>query len=375
MYEAAEAVDVETVEIPQHRPIAVAHAQPPRDNVSMLLPPVPAKGRQFGHLADQAKRIGERLGAIVTGDGSSKALYSFPAGGSRIEGPTVWLIGALWQEYGHVVVDSEVREERGGRVAITTTIVDRINGTAYRREHHTALSPAPAKFARKADQAERWATMQLQSAISKAERTTVQHFLPGWYVDIAVESAREAFGKNVLGKNDDGSPRTLTQAIAEAVGAFERNLKVSQAQLEGLLEAERPLWTLSDFAEVRAVYRRIKNGEATVAGIFGEPSASSAASAAKSEPQGLDGLASDGAAAKTAPAEAAAPPPAKKAAAKKAPTAAAPTPPAAAAASVEPEPAPNSPADAGYAPPVAAAAPPPPPMSIAAPPPPRSSQS
>lgn len=270
-------------------------AQPARDNVSALLPPTP-RGRDFNRLADQAKRIGERLGAVVTGEGASKAIYSFPAGNGRIEGPTVWLIGALWQEYGHVVVDSEVREERGGRIAITTTIVDRINGTAYRRDHHTALAPAPAKFARKADQMERWNTMQLQSAISKAERTTVQHFLPGWYVDAAMDAAREAFGRNVLGKNQDGSPRSLQQAIGDALEAFARDFKIAQAQLEEYLDAARSLWTLSDFAEVRALFGKLKRGEATVAGVFGEPApVQQAATAPASAPKadGLGGLVDD----------------------------------------------------------------------------------
>lgn len=360
-YETATVEAVETVEIPQHRPPAVvAHSTPSRaDTVSALLPHAPRE-RDFGKLADQAKRIGERLGAIVTGDGSSKAIYSFPAGQGRIEGPTVWLIGALWQEYGHVVVDSEVREERGGRVAITTSIVDRINGTAYRREHHTALAPAPARFAKKADQVERWATMQLQSAISKAERTTVQHFLPGWYVDIAVESARAAFGRNVLGKNADGSARSLGQAIAEALGAFEKNFKVTQAQLEDYLDAERPLWTLSDFAEVRAIYKRIQSGEATVEGVFGASVATTtSAPAAAPAPAGLDALGGEDKPASER---------------KRAPRAKA------ADAAPAPAPEPSAPAAETSAPaapaPAAATAPPPPPaMSVAAPPPPRSSQS
>lgn len=324
----------ETVVLDQHRPPAIVQPQA-RDNVSALLPVAP-KGREFGRLADMAKRIGERLGAIVTGEGSSKAIYSFPVGqGSRVEGPTVWLIGALWQEYGHVVVDSEIREERGGRVAITTTIVDRINGTAYRREHHTALSPAPAKFARKPDQAERWYTMQLQSAISKAERTTVQHFLPGWYVDIAVESAKEAFGKNVLGKHPNGNPMTLAEAIDASLRMLERDFKVSQAMIEELIDAERPLWTISDFAEVRALYKKLQTGAATVAGVFGtegppKPAATTTATAAPAKSEGLGGLVDDAAEPKpnspadaghTKPAEAAP----RKAPPKKAPAAAAAT--------------------------------------------------
>lgn len=279
--QADEAIDV--VELPtgsRSLSTQVASAPLARDAVSALLPPAP-RGRDVNRLAQAARQVGERLGSIITPQGSSKALYSFPAGQSRVEGPTVWLIGALWQEYGHVVVDSEVREERAGRIAIVTTIIDRINGTAYRREHHTSLAPAPAKFASKPDQVERWQTMQMQSAISKAERTTVQHFLPGWYVDVAVEAARKAFGADVL------KGKTVQEAQAEAVQAFGQTFGVSQAQLEDWVGGERPLWTVTDLAEMRGLFVRLKRGELTVAGVFG---GTPSQGAAPSRPAGLDSL-------------------------------------------------------------------------------------
>lgn len=314
-----------------------------RDPITPLLPATPT-GRDINRLAQVARQVGERLGLSTTPQGQSRAMYSFPAGGSRIEGPTVWLIGALWQEYGHVVVDSEVREERAGRVAITTTIVDRINGTAYRREHHTSIAPAPGKFAGKPDQVERWNTMQLQSAISKAERTTVQHFLPGWYVDVAVDAARAAFGSKVLGG------KTLGEARSAALEGFEK-LGVSRAQLEDWVGGEAPLWTVTDIGDLRGLYRQIKAGDLTIEGVFG------GGSSKPSEPKATAGGGLDGLAAK--------PESKKRTKRSEASEQAEPEPKAAEAAPpAEPEPV------AAQA--SSAAAAPPPPAGSAAPPPPRS---
>lgn len=253
----------------------------PRDAISPLLPSSPPQGRDLNRLAMVARQVGERLGVSTTTQGQSRAIYSFPAGNSRIEGPTVWLIGALWQEWGHVVVDSQVREERNGRVAITTTIVDRINGTAYRREHHTAIAPAPARFAKNPEQSERWNAMQLQSAISKAERTTVQHFLPGWYVDLAVEAARAAFGSKVLGG------KSLAEARNACLDAF-NGIGVSPGQLEEWVGAEVPLWTVTDIGDLRGLYRQIKAGELSAEGVFG--SAGSASTNGKAKEPAAGGL-------------------------------------------------------------------------------------
>lgn len=283
-----EAGSRELVSLPNYTP----SAQPPQQvrasaDLAAMLPPVP-EGRDYDGLMNAARRNGERIGSQWSAQGNNRAIYSFPAGGSRIEGATIWLIGALWQDYGHLLVDSEVTEERAdGGVKITTTVIDRINGTIYRRDHRYTLAPAPGKFANKVDQRSRWEAMQLQSAISKAERTTVEHFLPAWYVDAAKDAAYQAMGSKLLTKEVDGRRVTVSlgEALGEAVAAY-KALGVSQAQLEARLGAERPLWALTDLSELRVLYRELKSGTVTIPQAFPDE-----ASPAKGS--GLSGLASE----------------------------------------------------------------------------------
>lgn len=324
--------DVQVVDIDRGR-VPASYQPRERAGIASLMPP-PATSRDYKRLEASAKRVGERLGLTFNAKGDSKAFYSFPVSSkdgttSRIEGPTVWMMESLWQEYGDVVLQTNVQEERGGRVIITCAIADRVNRNMMSREVIATIAPPPAKFARKPDQVERWNTMQLQSAISKATRTLIEHFLPRWYVDAAIDAARGAIASKLLGTNEDGAPTgnrfTLAEALDSAVGAYAKQFKVGLGQLEDLIGAQRPVWTLSDLAELRALYSQLRRGEVSIAEAF--PAAAQTTPAKSDAPAatGLDALSGAGEAKpKTEPAAA---PAAKKAPAKKAEPAAAAAPP------------------------------------------------
>jgi hypothetical protein len=166
-----------------------------------------------------------------------------------------------------------------------------VNRTGYERENMSTLPPAPGKFGNKPDQVERWATMQLQASISKAERTTVEHFLPRWYVDTAMDAARRAMSAEIL-KDRDGKPITLEQGFALAIEAYGKRFGITLEQLEEYIGEARALWTLGDFAELRGLQGQLARGEVAVAKVFPPK----AATTAKTEPpksEGLDGLAGD----------------------------------------------------------------------------------
>lgn len=84
-----------------------------------------------------ARRIGHMFGGTLDSQGKSRALYSFPAGSSNIEGATVWLIEALLQAYGHCAAEMHIEEDQRdpNRITITSTIVDFVNSVVYRRPH------------------------------------------------------------------------------------------------------------------------------------------------------------------------------------------------------------------------------------------------
>jgi hypothetical protein len=271
----ADMIDVRVQEVRPAMLPAIAQPRAGNDAVKDLLPEVP-ESRSYDRLERAAVAIGTRMGSEFNAQGNNRAIYSWTAGGNRIEGATVWLIGALWQEYGHVVVDTFVSDQNGQRVTITGMVADRINGTVYRRPHIYTLAPAPGKFARDVAQSSRWEAMQLQSALSKAERTTVEHFLPAWYVDTAKRAAYAAMTSRLLKRLKPGcDPKhdqswvtvSLTEALNDAEAHF-KSLGVSRAMLEWLLDGDRPTWNLTDLGELRALAKALMQGDKTVAQVF-----------------------------------------------------------------------------------------------------------
>lgn len=227
--------------------------------------------RDENQLMRAAKRIGERLGA--------RAIYSFPAGGSRIEGPTVHLIEALAQQYGHILYGTRIDSVDGDRVTIMGMCIDAITGVVACRPAIFTLSPAPAKFADKPDQAARWETMQVQNAISKATRGVLQHALPRWYVDAAFDAADEVRKRGLELKPG----QTLADAVTEAVKLFATK-GIAQAGMESYVGAKRALWTISDLYTLREAWGALKAGTLAPAafavhGEAEEPARSSATEA------------------------------------------------------------------------------------------------
>jgi hypothetical protein len=228
--------------------------------LAAMLPPVDASSRDVKRLSEVARRIGEMTGAQVNQQGQSRAIYAWNAAGSRVEGPTVYLIEALAHEYGHLWASTKIDHDGGDVIYITATVVDRVKGNVYQRPHVHELTPPPGKFANNQEQAARWRTMQLQKAFSKSMRTTLEHALPRWYIDAAVDAAKAVVSMKV------GDAR---KAAEDAAAYFLREFSVGLTELEEHLGAEKPLWTASDILALRELIKSLKNAQTTVAAVFG----------------------------------------------------------------------------------------------------------
>lgn len=222
-----------------------AQAQSPEFEALMVM--AQGRKRDENQLTAAAKRIGERMG--------ERAIYSFPAGGGRIEGPTVHLIEALAQEYGNLLYGTRIDRIDGDRVHLVGMVIDAINGNVFTRPSVFHLPPAPAKFANKADQVARWESMQTQNAISKAGRTVLQHAMPRWYIDVAYNAADRVRRAEL--KLKDG--QTMEDAVAESVAYFAK-LGITEKGMESRVGAPRALWTISDLFSLRSDAKSLRDG-------------------------------------------------------------------------------------------------------------------
>lgn len=207
----------------------------------------------------EARRVGGLLGA--------SAYYRFPAGNGVIEGPSIDLTDALAAVWGRIVCQVTIIDATDDRVVIRGRVVDLLNLTVVERDHVSAVMPAPAKFAAKPDQVERWRTMQIQSASSKAIRGAVLHALPAWLVDEAMAAAKEITARQVLGE-----AKSLPEAVAKSVAWFgQRGITVGH--LEDLVGQPKGLWAVDELQALRVVASDLSAGRRTAQHVIEEATA------------------------------------------------------------------------------------------------------
>lgn len=219
----------------------VAQSLPPRDNAT---------------LARIATDIGSRLGRA--------AFYSWKQGkkDDMIEGPTVKLAYALLGPYGRAMANVQIISVDGSRITLRGIAIDVQNVVCVERDYVFTLPPAPRGYAEKPDQMQRWQTMQIQSACSKAVRGAILALLPAWMVDIAVSAGRKAASSSILGGLE------LPAAIDRDVNAFRAEPPTGPGIGLDVLEARigRPkgLWTIDDLETLRDDYRAMKSGQISI---------------------------------------------------------------------------------------------------------------
>jgi len=211
--------------------------------------------RDSGRLLGEAKRVGALLG--------KRAYYDFPVGGGRATGPTIDLMDALAIVWGRLVSRVEIVEETDIRVHLRGRVVDLLAITAVERDYMSAIAPAPGKFARDPEQADRWRTMQLQSASSKAIRGALEHALPAWLVDAALDAARDTVAKRATGGV------ALPQARGNAIEMLAR-LGLTAAECAAFVGQPVDLWAVAELDTLRVLVTKLKAGEVSVEGVRAE---------------------------------------------------------------------------------------------------------
>lgn len=200
-------------------------------------------------MLQDAKRVGALLGA--------RAYYDFPAGGGRVTGPSIDLMDALAVVWGRLLQSVSIVSETNERVHLRGRVLDLFAVTAVERDYISAIAPAPGGFAKKPDQADRWRVMQLQSASSKAVRGALEHALPAWLVDAALEAARSAASQKATGG------RPLPEARAKAVESLGR-YGLSRTDLEAHVGQPLDLWAVDELDMLRTLARDLAEGRVAV---------------------------------------------------------------------------------------------------------------
>ena len=194
---------------------------------------------------------------------AEKAFYSFPRSDGTVSGPTVQLARELARCWGNVQYgliemrrDDEYGESEMQAFAWDVEKNSRVSST-FIVPHRRDTKQGPRKLTDMRDIYE-------SNANNGARRVREAIFavLPGWFVDEAVDTCRQALA--------DGGGVPLPQRIAQAVKAYE-GIGVHVDRIETKLGRPSGKWTDHDLAELHILFRSIDQREVTIDEAFPQP--------------------------------------------------------------------------------------------------------
>lgn len=213
-----------------------------------------------GIVRDPAKMIAQakQIGGLLAGDG----FYRFPTGGAQVQGASVTLAQALVQVWRGCafqvrVINSEHLSTGGRRIHLRATVTDMCSLVASEVDQVVTTSAPPGKFATREEQAERWHSMQLQSAVSKIARNVILRVLPDWLVEAALQAAYAQDAQNAT------AGKSLPEARAGAKASLEK-AGLSLDEMERTAGSPFDMWAVPQLAVLRDLYRDLQRGTVSV---------------------------------------------------------------------------------------------------------------
>ena len=182
--------------------------------------------------------------------------YAWSQGDGEIEGISYGGAMAIARAWGNCVVPPPlVRDLEDGAVEITASFVDLEQDFTCSRAFRHTPTPAPAKFANKADQIERWANMQFQVAQSKAIRNVVRAGVPSWLVARVTGKAREAVQLDI---NKHGIEATVKQGVAALAKMLGVPVEMMERAVVGKWGAPLATASVQDVEDLKTAFAAIK---------------------------------------------------------------------------------------------------------------------
>jgi hypothetical protein len=172
-----------------------------------------------------------------------------------VEGPSIDLAMSLARNYENCAVDVDVTETLTHYI-FKGVFIDLETGFTYTRLFRQRKSQ---KLSTRMD-GERQEDIVFQIGQSKTQRNAITRAMPGWVVDKAIETAKQAVLSGI-------NPETIHLARLKVIDFFSKYW-VSQAQIEA--ERGRPVdqWTPRDIVDLRGMATALKEGRVSATEIF-----------------------------------------------------------------------------------------------------------
>lgn len=190
---------------------------------------------------------------------AEQALYSYPRGGSKIEGPSIRLAEALAQNYGNIDVGVIELEQRNGESIMMAYAWDLETNT---RETKTFVVPHERKANGRVQKLDDPRDIYEHTANqgSRRLRACILAVIPGDLVDMAVDECNQT-----LAHANSGKP--LAERIRNMVAGF-AELGVTAQEIEARLQHSTRAMTEQELIAMGKIYSSLKDGYGKKADYF-----------------------------------------------------------------------------------------------------------
>lgn len=206
---------------------------------------------------------------------AKSAMYSYPRGGTQVEGASIRLAEVLKRQWGNMVSGVVEVDRTGAESSMLAYAWDLETNAMSRKEFKVAHIRDSNRGGKQAVTDERDIYEVAANAASRRERACILALIPGHVVNAAVERCKNTLTAKI------GDPLEAAEKMLEAFHAF----GVSKVQIEKRLRHRLDSINAAEVIALRGVYTAIRDGYAAAADYFepedGSPPPATPATAAE----------------------------------------------------------------------------------------------
>ena len=200
------------------------------------------------------------------------ALYSYPRGDTRVEGPSIRMAEVLAREWGNILSGIKEVSREGESSTMMAYAWDLETNRMTRREFIVAHVRDSRKGGKVAVTEERDIYEVGANAGSRRERACILALIPGHVVNAAVTRVKKTMAAKI------GDPAARAKAMVEA---FERDFKISRLQIEKRLKHRIEAISVAEILALGQIYNSIRDGFGAASDYFETEQTAPAASVAE----------------------------------------------------------------------------------------------
>lgn len=190
------------------------------------------------------------------------AIYSYPRGGTRVEGPSIRLAEVLAQNWGNIMYGVKELEQREGE-SIAMAYAWDLETNVRQERTFTVKHSYKAKGKLKKLEDPRDIYEKVANDGARRVRACILGIIPG---DI-VEKAIEECNKTLAGNNKE----PLKDRLARALNTFKEKFRVTQEMIEERFGYNIDAFTERDYIDLVKIYNSLRDGMSKVEDWFEKP--------------------------------------------------------------------------------------------------------